>query len=103
MKTTVNNVTTKGRSILLMLLLLVPMLAMAQEYPSKDKLIPVDEMRLKVQYNVDFHYSKEKPEKVKRDVMYTEIGNKAIAAKVNLKLQKLLCLWNLFTSDDLSY
>ena len=59
-----------------MLLLLVPMLAMAQEYPSKDKLIPVDEMRLKVQYNVDFHYSKEKPEKVKRDVMYTEIGNK---------------------------
>lgn len=76
MKTTVNNVTTKGRNTLLMLLLLVPMLVMAQEYPSKDKLIPVDEMRLKVQYNVDFHYSKEKPEKVKRDVMYTEIGNK---------------------------
>ena len=74
MKRTVNNVTTKGRSTLLMLLFLVPMLAMAQEYPSKDKLIPVDEMRLKVQYNVDFHYSKEKPEKVKHDVMYTEIG-----------------------------
>ena len=76
MKTTVNNVTTKGCIPLLMLLLLVPMLAMAQEYPSKDKLIPVDEMRLKVQYNVDFHYSKEKPDKVKHDVMYTEIGNK---------------------------
>ena len=74
MKRTVSNVMTKGRSALLMLLFLVPMLAMAQEYPSKDKLIPVDEMRLKVQYNVDFHYSKERPEKVKHDVMYTEIG-----------------------------
>jgi hypothetical protein len=42
----------------------------------EDKLVPVDEMCLKVQYNVDFHYSKPQPEKVKHDIMYVEIGNK---------------------------
>ena len=90
MKTTKNNVTTKGCIPLLMLLLLVPMLAMAQGYPSKDKLIPVDEMRLKVQYNVDFHYSKEKPEKVKHDVMYTEIGNKVCHSYIEREWKNVL-------------
>lgn len=54
------------------MLLLVPMFGMVLE----DKLVPVDEMCLKVQYNVDFHYSKPQPEKVKHDIMYVEIGNK---------------------------
>lgn len=76
MKIIENNATPRCSSSLLLLLMLVPMFAMAQEYPSKDKLVPIDEMRIKVQYNVDFHYSKENPEKVRRDVMYTEIGNK---------------------------
>ena len=51
-----------------------PLTFWAQEFPNKEDLIPVDDMQVKVQYDVKFRYAHKKDNQVKHDKMYTEIG-----------------------------
>jgi len=60
--------------ILLFLCFTESLLISAQDDPSNENLISLDTMLIKVVYNVDWHYNLEKPEKVKHDKMFTEIG-----------------------------
>lgn len=48
--------------------------AQKADYPKQESLQVVDNMQLRVQYDVDWRYDLEKPGKVMHDKMYTEIG-----------------------------
>lgn len=49
--------------------------AQESNYPKKESLQSVDNMQLRVQYDLDWRYDFEKPDKRIHDKMYTEIGH----------------------------
>lgn len=55
---------------------ILPLSIWSQDYPCKEKLIDIDNMQVKVQYNIDFRYAHTRANQVKHDKMYTEIGQK---------------------------
>lgn len=55
-------------------LFLVSIISVAQDYPPKDCLIPIEKVNLRVSYDVESHYGASGTPYVKKDKMFSEIG-----------------------------
>lgn len=62
------------RTFFLTILLLVFSVCMAQDYPTKENLKPIDKMNMRLMYDVEWRYNMKNPKEMMHDKMYTEIG-----------------------------